>query len=205
MHPSLAICQHWGVIRSLWPLFHVSNEVKFTINKIFRNETSLVEPSWVELYGQVTVRSPWSTFYAWLTLDNFVTYMNYTILYPTQWVGGILESPCPSVRHNLLQLSHWTDWFQICYAASHIWGICCKQFQLLSDINFLFCWILNFSVYVINDSKYFRHKNLGSHWLNRFQILYAVSYWWGIRCKQFWLLSDINFLLSRTWNKWGYT
>jgi len=40
--------------------------VKFTINKIFRNETSLVEPSWVELYGQVTVRSPWSTFYAWL-------------------------------------------------------------------------------------------------------------------------------------------
>lgn len=93
-----------GVIRSLWPLFHVSNEVKFTINKIFRNETSLVEPSWVELYGQVTVRSPWSTFYAWLTLDNVVTYVNYTILYPTQWVGGILESPCPSVRHNFVAI-----------------------------------------------------------------------------------------------------
>lgn len=119
------------------------------------------------------------------------------ILYYTplnEWVVYWNHLVHPSVIISL-QLSHWTDWFQICYAASHIWGICCKQFQLLSDINFLFCWILNFSVYVINDSKKFCHKNLGAHWLNRFQILYAVSYWWGIRCKQFWLLSDINFLL----------
>ena len=50
-------------------------------------------------------------------------------------------------RKNLS--SHKSDWFQILYAPLYWWAICCKRFWLLSDINFLFCGTLKFSVCVM--------------------------------------------------------
>ena len=68
-------------------------------------------------------------------------------------------------------------WFQICCVASYRLGV---HGQVLSDINFLLCWILSFFT-IWNDRENFITKILASKLMN-----------WFISCKWFLLLFDIN-------------
>ena len=87
------------------------------------------------------------------------------------------------VKIFVTKISQWMDWFQTWWVALYRLGICFKQFWLLSTINFLFYGTEPFLT-MWNDTENFCYKNLGSQWMDWFQIWWVTSYRWSICCRQ---------------------
>ena len=125
-------------------------------------------------------------------------YITSTFYTPTRRVDCFLKSPRPSVRPSVRLnfvaiISVQNGWIYLKFC---VWLYIDGAYlvSVLSGINSVSLDITIF--HCINERENFLHKTHSSQYMDLVKIWFVALYRWGIRCKRFWVLSDVNFLLE---------